>query len=94
MSHCAWRTSARNWSGRWFSDDLGEIEHPTLLIWGKEDVVTPPSAGQGFTELMPNAELFWIENCGHAPMIEAPEPFAEAMHAFFDKQGYPIGADS
>lgn len=76
------------------ADDLGEIEHPTLLIWGKEDVVTPPSAGQGFTELMPNAELFWIENCGHAPMIEAPEPFAEAMHAFFDKQGYPIGADS
>ena len=76
------------------ADDLGEIEHPTLLIWGKEDVVTPPSAGQGFTELMPNAELFWIENCGHAPMIEAPGPFAEAMHAFFDKQGFPSGADS
>ncbi len=76
------------------ADDLGEIEQPTLLIWGKEDVVTPPSAGQGFTELMPNAELFWIENCGHAPMIEAPEPFAEAMHEFFDKQGYPRGTNS
>lgn len=70
------------------ADDLGEIDQPTLLIWGKEDVVTPPSAGQGFTELMPNAELFWIESCGHAPMIEAPEPFAQAMHAFFDKHSY------
>lgn len=69
------------------ADDLGEIEQPTLLIWGKEDVVTPPSAGQGFTELMPNAELFWIDACGHAPMIEAPGPFAEAMHAFFDANG-------
>ncbi len=69
------------------ADDLGEIEHPTLLIWGKEDVVTPPSAGQGFTELMPNAELFWIDACGHAPMIEAPVEFAKAMHEFFDKQG-------
>jgi 2-hydroxy-6-oxonona-2,4-dienedioate hydrolase len=76
------------------ADDLGEIEQPTLLIWGKEDVVTPPSAGQGFTELMPNAELFWIDNCGHAPMIEAPGPFAEAMHAFFDKQGFPRGTNS
>ena len=70
------------------ADDLGEIEHPTLLIWGKEDVVTPPSAGQGFTELMPNAELFWIDACGHAPMIEAPEEFARAMHGFFDKHGF------
>lgn len=70
------------------ADDLGEIEQPTLLIWGKEDVVTPPSAGQGFTELMPNAELFWIESCGHAPMIEAPQEFAKAMHEFFDAQGY------
>lgn len=72
------------------TDDLGEIEQPTLLIWGREDVVTPPSAGQGFMELMPNAELFWIDNCGHAPMIEAPTPFGESMHAFFDKHG--IGA--
>lgn len=76
------------------TDDLGEIEHPTLLIWGKEDVVTPPSAGQGFSELMPNAELFWINDCGHAPMIEAPGPFAEAMHAFFDKHGFTSDSNS
>ncbi|MFK7759153.1 MAG: alpha/beta fold hydrolase [Phycisphaerales bacterium] len=76
------------------ADDLEEIEHPTLLIWGKEDVVTPPSAGQGFTELMPNAELYWIDDCGHAPMIEAPGPFASAMHEFFTKQGYPESPSS
>lgn len=69
------------------SDDLGEIRQPTLLIWGREDVVTPPSAGQGFSELMPDAELFWIDKCGHAPMIEAPSEFSQAMHAFFDARG-------
>ena len=67
------------------TDDLGEIDFPTLLIWGKQDVVTPPSAGQGFCELMPNARLSWLDNCGHAPMIEAPVPFANAMHEFFDE---------
>ena len=66
------------------TDDLGEIHQPTLLIWGREDVVTPPSAGQGFMELMPDARLFWIDDCGHAPMIESPGPFGEAMHGFFD----------
>lgn len=67
------------------TDDLGDIKQPTLLIWGREDVVTPPSAGQGFLELMPDARLSWLDDCGHAPMIEAPIPFGEHMCAFFDE---------
>lgn len=70
------------------TDDLAEIAQPTLLIWGREDIVTPPSAGQGFSELMPNARLCWLAGCGHAPMIESPEPFAGAMLSFFDELGY------
>ena len=69
------------------SDDLGEIEMPTLLIWGRQDIVTPPSAGQGFLELMPDAEIVWIERCGHAPMIESPGEFADAMRGFFERRG-------
>jgi 2-hydroxy-6-oxonona-2,4-dienedioate hydrolase len=67
------------------TDDLADIDQPTLLIWGREDVVTPPSAGQGFSELMPNAKLHWLDGCGHAPMIESPVPFAAAMNTFFDE---------
>lgn len=64
------------------TDDLGDIDCPTLLIWGKQDVVTPPSAGQGFTELMPNARIVWLDDCGHAPMLESPVAFAEAVEGF------------
>jgi len=64
------------------TDDLGDIDCPTLLIWGKQDVVTPPSAGQGFTELMPNARIVWLDDCGHAPMLESPVPFAESVETF------------
>jgi 2-hydroxy-6-oxonona-2,4-dienedioate hydrolase len=67
------------------TDDLADINQPTLLIWGREDVVTPPSAGQGFLELMPDARLCWLEGCGHAPMIESPLPFGTAMRGFFDE---------
>lgn len=67
------------------TDDLADIACPTLLIWGKQDVVTPPSAGQGFTELMPDARIVWLDNCGHAPMLESPVPFAEAMRSFLDE---------
>ncbi len=67
------------------TDDLADIMQRTLLIWGREDIVTPPSAGQGFSELMPNAKLHWLDACGHAPMIEAPIEFGDAMHKFFDE---------
>ena len=77
------------------TDDLGDIACPTLLIWGRQDIVTPPSAGQGFTELMPDARIVWLDGCGHAPMLEAPEPFAGAMTDFLDeldRRGVPGGA--
>ena len=64
---------------------LPNILHPTLLLWGRQDNVTPPSVAEEFLSLMPNAELRWIEQCGHAPMIEQPEPFAEGVRAFLDR---------
>jgi 2-hydroxy-6-oxonona-2,4-dienedioate hydrolase len=72
------RTARRNHLG----DDIGKIESPTLLIWGREDVVTPPSAAQGFLDLMPNSRIVWAEKCGHTPMLEAPDLFAESLQAF------------
>lgn len=71
------------------ADDLADIAQPTLLIWGRKDIVTPPSACQGFLEMMPDARVAWIEECGHAPMIEAPEEFAQAMLAFLTELGQP-----
>jgi 2-hydroxy-6-oxonona-2,4-dienedioate hydrolase len=67
------------------TDDLGDIACPTLLIWGRQDIVTPPSAGQGFTELMPDARIVWLDGCGHAPMLEAPVPFAKSVRDFLDR---------
>lgn len=66
-------------------DQIGRIECPTLLIWGREDVVTPPQAAEEFYTLLPDARLHWIDACGHAPMMEAPEEFAGAMVRFFDE---------
>ncbi len=63
-------------------DEVSAIGQPVLLIWGRQDVVTPPSAAQGFLDLLPNARITWIDQCGHAPMIESPADFAEAMLAF------------
>lgn len=54
---------------------LHEIEAPTLLVWGKDDEITPRDVAEEFRELLPHAELYFVDECGHAPMIEQPEAF-------------------
>ncbi len=56
-------------------NDLKEIQTPVCLIWGKQDNVTPPEVAVEFNEGLPNSTLYWIDKCGHAPMMEHPELF-------------------
>jgi pimeloyl-ACP methyl ester carboxylesterase len=66
--------------------DLPNMKMNTCLIWGKNDVVTPPEVAEDFNKLMPNSDLFWIDKCGHAPMMEHPLEFNEIMAAWMEKQ--------
>ncbi|MFO0787711.1 MAG: alpha/beta hydrolase [Phycisphaerales bacterium] len=61
---------------------IGQIRCPTLLIWGREDIVTPPEAADGFLKSIPDSRIVWFDQCGHAPMIECPAEFATALSAF------------
>ncbi len=55
--------------------DLHKMDLPVCLIWGKNDQITPPEVAEEFHKLLPNSELFWIDECGHAPMMEKPHEF-------------------
>jgi 2-hydroxy-6-oxonona-2,4-dienedioate hydrolase len=71
-------------------DRLGSVSAPTLLIWGRQDIVTPPEAAREFKARMADARLVWFDRCGHAPMMEAPAQFAETVLAFtaeLDRRG-------
>lgn len=63
-------------------DQLQEIKAPCLLIWGKQDKVTPPFVGEKFKELIPHAELHFIDQCGHAPMMEQEDSFNQILEKF------------
>ena len=63
------------------------IKAPTLLIWGKEDTVTPKFVGEKFNELIENSQLFIVEKCGHAPMMERPAIFNHILSDFLTEMG-------
>lgn len=63
-------------------DKLHLIKAPTLLIWGREDKVTPAFVAEEFHKLLENSRLHFIEKCGHAPMMEHPDQFNEILESF------------
>ncbi len=65
--------------------DLHLIKYPTLLIWGKNDIVTPPFVAEDFHKLIPNSKLCFIDKCGHAPMMEVPKEFNRLLDNFLNQ---------
>ena len=70
-------------------EELNQIKQPTLLIWGANDTITPPFVAQEFNKLIPNSELYFIDKCGHAPMMEQPGEFNVILHKFLKKLAAP-----
>jgi pimeloyl-ACP methyl ester carboxylesterase len=63
-------------------EELNQIQQPTLLIWGNNDIVTPPFVAEEFKKLIPNSQLHFIDKCGHAPMMEVPAEFNSILEKF------------
>lgn len=70
-------------------EELNQIKQPTLLVWGKNDNITPPFVAEEFHKLIPNSELYFVDKCGHAPMMEVPDEFNAILHKFLKKQNEP-----
>lgn len=67
-------------------DRLHEIDLPVLLIWGKNDIITPPEVAETFHRKLSNSILKWIDECGHAPMMERPDAFGTYLIDFLNTQ--------
>lgn len=63
-----------------------EIAVPTLILWGRSDLVVPLWVGERLVEELPNARLEVLENCGHMPAEELPEQSWELLQDFLDQE--------
>lgn len=74
------KTAQRNY----VTEELQKIEIPVLLIWGNQDKITPPNVATEFHHLLKHSELYFIDECGHAPMMEQPDIFNAYASKFLD----------
>ena len=65
------------------SKKVPTIEAPSLVLWGRQDgILDGEEFANKFVDTLPNAELQWIEECGHVPHLEQPDVTAEAIESF------------
>ncbi|MBW1819485.1 MAG: alpha/beta hydrolase [Deltaproteobacteria bacterium] len=64
---------------------LPDIQAPTLVLTGKEDILIPPENAEILAERIPNARLEVIEGGGHQFLIEQPEAFNRAVLDFLTR---------
>ncbi|MFY9609406.1 MAG: alpha/beta hydrolase [Blastocatellia bacterium] len=61
---------------------LAAVKQPTLIIWGREDGLTPLAMGERFKKEIGGSQLFIIDKCGHVPQLEKPLEFNAALIKF------------
>lgn len=61
---------------------IRETTCPVLLVWGRQDAVTPLLDWERVLPLFKAAVLVRVPDCGHCPALEQPEFFAQAILDF------------
>jgi len=79
--HAAWVMAS---SGQFPDSSLiTHVTCPTLIVWGREDIVLPMEHAEKFHRDIKNSRVIIYDSCGHVPMIEIPEKLTPDVRAFF-----------
>jgi len=65
-----------------YSDRLGDLAVPTLLVHGAEDPLVPVEWSETAAKSIPDARLDVIKRCGHWPSRERPDVFNDVLATF------------
>lgn len=64
------------------SQYVSKIKVPTLIVWGRQDGILEPEYAQRFMDEIPQAQLEWMDKCGHVPHLEQPQATSQVIADF------------
>ncbi len=68
-----------------FTEDLGRIKAPALVLCGTEDILKPPKFSRIIADRIPGAEYLLIPDAGHVAIFEKPGEVISAVLGFIEK---------
>jgi pimeloyl-ACP methyl ester carboxylesterase len=67
-----------------YVDSLKTIKAPTLIVWGQNDLLLPPSDAEKYHKLIRGSSVRLIDRCGHMPNVEKYMEFNDAILDFLN----------
>jgi len=70
-------------TGHDFEDKkLGNVRVPTLIIWGRDDLLIPLAMGEQFHKGIAGSQMIVMDGTGHIPMVGKPAEFNQVVSKF------------
>lgn len=66
------------------TDQLGDIDVPTLLLVGADDRISPPDEMRGISQAIPGSQFVVVPDSGHMAPLENPDFCNNAIQEFVD----------
>ena len=64
---------------------LAQINVPTLVLAGSEDMIAPPAMMERMAQKIPGSDYVCLPGCGHLGPMDQPEAFNNALLAFLKR---------
>jgi pimeloyl-ACP methyl ester carboxylesterase len=58
---------------------LGALKAPTLIVWGRDDMLVPLASGKALAEDIAGSQTVVLDDCGHVPQMECAGPFNDSL---------------
>jgi pimeloyl-ACP methyl ester carboxylesterase len=58
---------------------LGALKAPTLIVWGRDDMLVPLATGKALAEDIAGSQTVVLDDCGHVPQMECAGPFNDSL---------------
>jgi pimeloyl-ACP methyl ester carboxylesterase len=65
----------------------GPFPVPLMLLFVRRDPMVPPSVGRRLAEIVPSAELVWLDDASHFAHVDAPEAVVATVLPFLSRPG-------
>jgi len=72
---------------------LQQITRPTLIVWGSQDTLIPPSVGETMRRQIPGASMLLVQGCGHLTPAECSKPVLAGTIGFLKSEPAWVGVD-
>jgi len=67
-----------------FTETATAVQTPTLIIVGNQDQATPPELARSLDALLPHSDIVVLPGVAHAPQLQDPEGFVNAVEKFLE----------